>query len=392
MSALGRFLSAGLTDDALHMRTPDGAVETIGRGSTTLEWVFHDARTPARILRNPGLNLGETYMEGQWDVSGGSLLELLRVLFVAVPDRRSFWVRAFARTESVLQSLNRIARSYRNVAHHYDLDESLFRLFLDTDMHYSCAYFPRPGMDLDAAQQAKCTHIARKLCLSAGQRVLDIGSGWGGMAMHLAREHAVEVTGITLSKEQLRVSRERVTAAGLGDRVRFELCDYREHRGRYDRVVSIGMFEHVGLAHFQRFFQAAANLVSDDGAMLLHTIGSSGPPSPTNAWIARHIFPGGYIPALSETSRAIERAGWVQTDIETLRLHYADTLKAWHERFQRQRARFVERLGERFCRMWEFYLQASEASFRWRDLVVFQLQLAKRHGAIPITREYMYRP
>jgi cyclopropane-fatty-acyl-phospholipid synthase len=261
-------------------------------------------------------------------------------------------------------------------------------LFLDSDRQYSCAYFS-PGDDLETAQHAKKRHIAAKLKLDAGMRVLDIGSGWGGLALYLAQSFDVDVTGVTLSVEQLRISRERAAKAGPEADVRFALEDYRVHRGRYDRIVSVGMFEHVGINHYRTYFKQIGELLTDDGVALVHTIGRSEPPTATNPFIRRYIFPGGYIPALSEVLTAIQRVGLITTDVEILRLHYAETLKAWRERFLARREEALRVMDERFCRMWEFYLAGSEAAFRFQNLVVFQVQLAKRIDALPIQRDYM---
>jgi cyclopropane-fatty-acyl-phospholipid synthase len=275
------------------------------------------------------------------------------------------------------------------VAHHYDLGEEFFRLFLDKNMHYSCAYFSGADDSLERAQVEKCRHIAQKLLLQPGQRVLDIGCGWGSLACYLARTFDVEVVGITLSKHQLTAARQRAQALGLGN-VSFELHDYREHTGRYDRIVSVGMFEHVGAPFYAAFFQSINKLLVYDGAALVHSIGRSGPPGVVNPWIGKHIFPGGHIPSLSEMALGAEKTRLMLTDIEVLRLHYAKTLRVWFDRFQLHRDEISRQMGEEFCRMWEFYLAVCEVSFECSDLVVFQLQLARQHHVVPITRDYMY--
>ncbi|MEO6696472.1 MAG: cyclopropane-fatty-acyl-phospholipid synthase family protein [Gammaproteobacteria bacterium] len=338
-------------------------------------------------MSDPELMLGETYMNGEWDAA--NLLDLFEVLMRNFPEQQSGGVLARL-LKKLLQQGNRITQSYRNVAHHYDLDEWLFRHFLDQDMQYSCAYFYKPGISLEEAQRAKCAHLLRKLDLSPGQQVLDIGSGWGGLALYLAEHAGVKVTGLTLSREQLRVAQQRARERGLQGRVEFLLRDYREHDGSYDRIVSVGMFEHVGARHYPDYFERLRRLLKPEGVALLHTIGRYTPPGVTNSWILKHIFPGGYTPALSELSRSIEGSGLITCDVEVLRLHYAMTLAAWQQRFQAQRAQIAARLSERFCRMWEFYLAACEASFRWRDLVVFQLQLTQRLDVLPVTRDYLY--
>jgi cyclopropane-fatty-acyl-phospholipid synthase len=293
------------------------------------------------------------------------------------------WWRAMRR------EANERTAARRNVSHHYDLSDELYRRFLDEDMQYSCAYFARPDMSLEEAQAAKKRHIAAKLLLKPEQRVLDIGCGWGGMALTLAEEADVEVHGVTLSTEQLAVAQARAEARGLAGRARFSLTDYRDVEGPYDRIVSVGMFEHVGRPNFQSYFDGVARLLTDDGVALIHAIGRSEGPNFTNAWMDKYIFPGGYIPALSEVLPAVERAGLFVTDIEILRLHYAETLRHWRQRFAAHRAEIAALYDERFCRMWEFYLGISEMSFRHRGHMVFQMQLARRVDTVPITRDYM---
>jgi len=284
---------------------------------------------------------------------------------------------------------NSAHRAKQNVAHHYDLDNRLYALFLDADWQYSCAYFERAGQELEEAQLAKKRHIAAKLLIEPSHRVLDIGSGWGGLALYLAQQCGANVTGITLSEEQLELACQRSQSEQLASRVEFRLQDYRSVSEHYDRIVSVGMFEHVGAAYYNSFFERARDLLTDDGVMLLHTIGRSDGPGSSNAWIAKYIFPGGYVPALSEMSPAIERSGLIVTDIEILRLHYAETLRAWRDRFLARWADAAQIYDERFCRLWEFYLSACEAGFRHCGLVVFQIQLAKHQNAVPLTRDYI---
>ncbi len=289
-----------------------------------------------------------------------------------------------------LHQYNPAPRAQRNVAHHYDLSDQLYELFLDRDRQYSCAYFLSPDDDIETAQLNKRRHIAAKLMLRPGQRVLDIGCGWGGMALYLADECGVDVTGLTLSEEQLKVAQRRAAAAGLSDRVRFHLRDYREETGQYDRIVSVGMFEHVGLNHYGRFFAKVNELLTPDGVALLHSIGRKDGPASTNPWMRKYIFPGGYSPALSEVLPIVERRPLWVTDIEILRLHYADTLRAWRDRFNEHRDRIRALYDERFCRMWEVYLIGSELAFRRQDHIVFQMQLARAVETVPITRDYMF--
>ena len=288
-----------------------------------------------------------------------------------------------------IMQFNPTHRARRNAAHHYDIDGAIYDLFLDRDRQYSCAYFTDGLMGLDEAQLAKKRHLAAKLALAPGQRVLDIGSGWGGLGIYLAKAMGADVTGVTLSREQLSVSNERAAREGVQRSARFELKDYRKLAGRFDRIVSVGMFEHVGVNHYTTYFRKIGQLLADDGVALIHTIGRSGPPTATHPFIAKHIFPGGYIPALSEMVPGIERSGLIIADIEVLRLHYAKTLRAWRERFLANWDKAAAIRDERFCRMWEYYLAGSEAAFRYQGLVVFQVQLVKRIDALPLTRDYI---
>ena len=384
-----RFLDKFMQQGQLRVVDHAGREHRFGQGAPVAVWRLHKASTLKRVLLNPTLNLGETYMAGEWDAGEGGLhglLTLLRVNFEA-NLASSRWLNPL---KALLGSWNGIAASQRNVSRHYDLDEPLFRACLDADMHYSCAYFKTEQDSLEEAQAAKCRHIAAKLLLRPGQRVLDIGSGWGSLAMHLAQRHEVAVTGLTLSAEQLKVAKQRAQERGLGEQVDFRLLDYREHDATYDRVVSVGMFEHVGKRNYDAFFSKLAAFLKPDGVALLHSIASKAPPSPVNPWIRRHIFPGGYIPSLSDIAPAVERAHLISTDVEVLRRHYALTLKAWNQRFQRVRPEFAASKGEAFCRMWEFYLLASQTAFEVSDLVVLQWQLAKDDQAAPVTRDYLY--
>jgi cyclopropane-fatty-acyl-phospholipid synthase len=281
-------------------------------------------------------------------------------------------------------------QSGRNVEHHYDLDGHLYELFLDSDRQYSCAYFEQEGMSLEEAQAAKKRHLAAKLNLRDGLKVLDIGSGWGGLGLYLAKSAHVDVTGVTLSEEQLKTSQDRARAEGLAKAVSFELRDYREVQGQFDRIVSVGMFEHVGVVHYRSFFDKIRSLLAPNGVALIHSIGRFDGPASTNPFIDKYIFPGGYIPALSEVLPEVERAGLLVTDVEILRLHYALTLRHWRQRFRASWHTAVERYGERFCRMWEFYLAGSETGFRYQNLMVFQLQLTKDQKALPLTRDYFH--
>ena len=387
------YLKNNVKHGTIHIYLPDGSMHVIGQGEPEARWVFSDASAMNRILREPDFELGETYMDGGWRTDPGDLITLIEILMRNFNETKEdgFAKKLVAGLSKVLALGNRITRSYKNVAHHYDLDEWVFRRFLDKGMFYSCAYFEHPGQTLEQAQQAKCRLIANKLILKPGQHVLDIGSGWGGMAFHLAENFGVKVTGITLSKEQLRVAQDEAKRRDLEHLVEFKLEDYREHKGVYDRIVSVGMFEHVGARYFRPYFDTVDRLLAEDGIAVIHTIGESRLSRSTNPWIRKYIFPGGYIPALSEMSRAVEKGKLIETDVEVLRLHYADTLAEWLNRFSSHREEVADRLGERFCRMWEFYLASCSASFRYWDLVVFHVQLAKRHGVVPTTRNYLYQ-
>jgi len=350
-----------------------------------------DRPTELKLALNPELALGEAVMDGRVVVERGSLYDLLDILIAGASGQElTAWTRPLTQFRTAIRRItqnNNLAWARRNVAHHYDLRTEFFRLFLDEDLQYSCAYFPSPDISLVDAQAAKKHHIIAKLAIEPGQRVLDIGSGWGGLGLSIARETGASVKGITLSREQLSVAQERAAAEGLP--VDFQFQDYRMLAEPFDRIVSVGMFEHVGVGYYRAYFRKIAELLTDNGAALIHTIGRTTPPGATNPFIAKYIFPGGYIPAMSEITAAIEREGLIITDVEVLRLHYAETLKAWRERFLARRKEAVDMYDERFARMWEFYLAASEASFRHDGLVVFQLQLAKRLDTLPMTRSYM---
>jgi cyclopropane-fatty-acyl-phospholipid synthase len=345
-----------------------------------------------RLLLDPHLALGEGHVSGRLRMESGRIYDLLAILASNVQRQPlPYWTAGFDAARFIIRRImqfNPTARARRNVAHHYDIDGAVYDLFLDRDRQYSCAYFAKE-MGLDAAQVAKKRHLAAKLALEPGQRVLDIGSGWGGLGVYLAKAVGVDVTGVTLSREQLNVSNQRAAQEGLQQTVRFELNDYRAIRGQFDRIVSVGMFEHVGINHYAAYFRKIDQLLADDGVALVHTIGRLGPPAATDPFIAKYIFPGGYIPALSEIVPAIERSGLIIADIEILRLHYAKTLRVWRERFLANWDKAAAIRDERFCRMWEFYLAGSEAAFRYQRLVVFQVQLVKRIDALPITRDYM---
>ena len=364
-----------------------------GRDGPKVTIRLHDQALHRRLAVNPFLSLGEAYMAGTLTIEQGSLYEFMDICAANSLDVfRSPLGRALTFGQTLLRHVhqyNPAPRAQANVAHHYDLSDRLYDLFLDRDRQYSCAYFTHPHADLEQAQADKKRHLAAKLLLRPGVRVLDIGSGWGGLALSLAEAGAAEVVGITLSEHQLAVSRERARARGLADRVRFELRDYREQTGTFDRIVSVGMFEHVGIRHYPEFFRVVGGLLAEDGVAVLHAIGRMDGPGATNPWIRKYIFPGGYSPALSEVLPVVERQGLWITDIEILRLHYAETLRAWRQRFTANRAQIQALYDERFCRMWEFYLVGSELAFRRLGHMVFQMQLARRQDAVPLTRDYI---
>lgn len=386
--ALRSFLRRG----NLRVTTARGINFIVGDGSGKPVSVRLTCAAAVRqIVFDPELKFGEAYMDGTLIVEEGTIADLLTVICqndaVATRWGRPLWLLRYFKRR--WQQLNLRGRARHNVAHHYDLDGQLYSLFLDADRQYSCGYFEVPGQSLDDAQLAKKRHLAAKLLLKREHRVLDIGCGWGGLALYLAEFCGVRVTGITLSKEQHALAQQRAAEKQLSHAADFRLEDYRDVAGKFDRIVSVGMFEHVGVNFYETFFRRCADLLADDGVLMLHSIGRSEGPGITNPWVAKYIFPGGYIPALSEVMPFIERAGLLVTDIEILRLHYAETIKAWRERFLAHREQ-VERLYDpRFVRMWEFYLASSEVAFREHAMMVFQLQLTKRQGVVPLTRDYI---
>ena len=368
---------------------------TSGADKVTMR--LHDPRLHWRLATAPSMALGEGFMDGTVTPEDGTTLyQLLTVLMRNKSEAGTHGLLGVL--DTTVRALRRwllfnpIGRARRNVAHHYDLGNDLFNLFLDADRQYSCAYFANPGNTLEQAQTNKKELIARKLLLKPGQRVLDIGSGWGGLGLHIAERHGADVTGLTLSEEQLAASNARATAAGLDQRCRFVLRDYRQERGAYDRIVSVGMFEHVGLRHYSAYFAALSRMLKDDGVALLHTIGVFERPAPSPEWIDKYIFPGTYVPTVSQVMRVVEKTHLKVTDIEIWRLHYAETLHHWRTRFIANRDKAKALYDERFCRMWEFYLTCCEVAFRIGDLMVIQLQVAKRQDAVPLTRDYLFLP
>jgi cyclopropane-fatty-acyl-phospholipid synthase len=392
---LARFLKAVIKDGDLCLIDARGRDWRFGDGTAPHVTIkIHDKATQWRMLINPQLAVGEAYMKGSLTIERGTLYDFLDLATCNLEYVEQYPTNAFfsriSRCLRRLQQHNPIGKAQRNVAHHYDLSDDLYDLFLDEDRQYSCAYFDSESNSLEQAQVNKKRHLAAKLLLNRpGLKVLDIGSGWGGLGLYLAQQTGAKVTGVTLSTEQHKVSQQRAADAGLADDVAFQLRDYRQQTETFDRIVSVGMFEHVGAGHYTEFFKKVKDLLADDGVCLLHSIGRMEPPGTTNAWLRKYIFPGGYTPALSEALRAVEKAGLWVTDIEILRLHYAETLRHWHDRFQAQREKAKKLYDEEFCRMWEFYLLGCEVAFRRSDQMVFQLQLAKRRDAVPLTRDYI---
>jgi cyclopropane-fatty-acyl-phospholipid synthase len=390
---LNAFLSGLIKVGRLTIIDDANRSHTFGDGSGEAVVVRLHKGAAARLARSPGLALGECYSEGLLEVESGDIYDLLDIVGrnMALRPKKHGLAQSLRRAlvRRIHQMNDRVA-AMRNVSHHYDLSYDLYRRFLDEDMQYSCAYYPQPGISLEEAQVAKKAHLAAKLLLKPGHSVLDIGCGWGGLAMSIAESTpGVKVMGVTLSKEQLAVARRRAEERGLADRVQFELRDYRDVAGPFDRIISVGMFEHVGVPHYQEFFDNVARLLTDDGVMVLHSIGRRDGPSVTNPFINKYIFPGGYAPALSEVVPCAERASLWITDVEVLRLHYAETLKAWRERFLARRDEVRELYDEKFCRLWDYYLASSEMSFRHLRHMNFQIQLAKRLEAVPLTRDYI---
>ncbi|GHE72615.1 replicative DNA helicase [Camelimonas fluminis] len=392
---LRKTLSSLVRRGALQVTLPDGTRFTCGDGTGPQVAIrLTDRRAMLALLLDPEMQLGELFMNRRLLVEQGTIYDFLALVLAGARDQPpAWWERCLDKARFLLRHVttrNDRRRSRANVAHHYDLDDRLYALFLDRDWQYSCAYFETPDQDLEAAQLAKKRHIAAKLVLEPGHSVLDIGCGWGGMFLYLTEIAKVrEAFGVTLSTEQLEAATRRAREAGAEGRARFALQDYRDVTGAFDRIVSVGMFEHIGPRFFETYFQTCRKLLAADGVMLLHTIGCSDGPNHPNPWINRHIFPGGYLPPLSEILPAIEKAGLIVTDVEVLRLHYARTLQAWRERFMARRDKALALHGERFCLMWEFYLAMSQTAFEHQDVAVFQIQIARRQDAVSLTRDYI---
>jgi cyclopropane-fatty-acyl-phospholipid synthase len=395
MIPLSTMLTSFINTGSLTVIDADGRNHSFGAsaaGAPDVVMKLTDPKLYRALFFNPELHAGEAYMDGRMSFPGSSLRDFLTLFSINRRALRSFPMqkvlqganRAFKR----MQQANPVGRAQANVAHHYDLGNEFYKLFLDEDMFYSCAYFRDDEETLEAAQINKCRLIAAKMCLKPGMKVLDIGSGWGGLAIYLARVADVEVLGCTLSKEQHALAVARAKSAGLENKVRFELVDYRHLTRKFDRIVSVGMFEHVGVAHYGEFFAKINDLLVDDGVMLLHSIGKMSPPGTASPWLRKYIFPGAYSPALSEVFPVVERSSLWVTDVEFLRVHYATTLLHWHRRFEANRAKIAALYDERFCRMWEFYLISAEMMFRTGAQEVFHMQLARQRDAAPIVRDY----
>lgn len=374
---------------SIRVRLPDGRELTAGPGEPELTAVLSDMKTAVAIAANPDLALGEAFMDGTFQIEGGSVYDFLQLTTSQLALRpRSPKLTWMQRIRRGAEQANDRLHARSNVHHHYDLTVDFYRLFLDGDLQYSCAFFETPDASLEEAQVAKKRRLIDKLLLEPGHSALDIGAGWGGLGLSMV-ERGARVTGVTLSTEQHRTANERATALGVADRADFRLQDYRDLNQTFDRIISVGMFEHVGVPNYQEYFDTVARLLDDDGVAVIHSIGRNSPPNRTQPWVRKYIFPGGYIPALSEVLPAIERAGLWVTDMEVLRLHYAETLRHWRERFLARRGEALAMYDERFCRMWEFYLAASEVAFRELGHMVFQLQLTKKQTAAPLSRDYL---
>lgn len=389
-----RLIAETIKEGTLVIDDPDGQRYRAGNSSGKMVHIrIENWNAVLKLVLHPDLALGEAYMSGDLTMVEGEIYDLLDLVFRNLGAEEapgpSRFTRALFRFVLRFVDYNSPEKSKDNVAHHYDLDGRLYDLFLDADKQYSCGYFETPESSLEDSQLAKKRHLAAKLALHANLKVLDIGSGWGGLSLYLAKHFDADVQGVTLSEEQLAISRERAAQENLHEKVKFDLMDYRSLKTRFDRIISVGMFEHVGRRSYSEFFSVIHNLLNDDGVAVLHYIGRTTPPSETNAWILKYIFPGGYMPSLSQVLPEIERQGLVVTDIEVLRLHYAETLAAWRKRFLANKERAAALYDEQFVRMWEFYLATAETGFRYQGLVIHQIQMARDQSALPLVRDYI---
>ncbi len=392
---LDTFLTHLFRSGELAVTYPNGTTKRYGDGNgASAALTLHDKSLPRKLILSPEMAVGEAYMDETLTIEDDDLRGFLGLAVANMAQNGRPWfhrpLEIYRHLARNINQFNPAKRSKSNVAHHYDLSGDLYDLFLDEDRQYSCAYFTDPDMSLEEAQAAKKHHIAGTLRLEPGMRVLDIGCGWGGMALTLARDYGVEVLGVTLSEEQHALATKRAEEAGLSDKVTFKLMDYRHVEGKFDRVVSVGMFEHVGLPHYNEYFRTVRERLTEDGIALIHTIGRCDPPGVTNPWILKYIFPGGYCPALSEATKAIELNEFQTCDIEIWRMHYAYTLRHWHDRFMANIDKARELYDDRFCRMWRYYLIACEVTFRYNSQVVFQFQISPDQTAVPLTRDYLY--
>jgi len=393
---LVEFLNSVIKDDGFLLIDADKNKHLIGRPKKENPIILKilDKSLHTKLLLMPDLYLGEAYTNGSLVIENGTLSEFLDLVLRNIGrDETNFYsatINKVRGTYRFLTNFNLKKKSKSNVAHHYDISENLYDLFLDAKRQYSCAYFKNETDTLEDAQKNKIDHIIKKLNLKPNQKVLDIGSGWGSLAIEIAKKSQCEVVGITLSENQYNYSVEKAKENGLENQVQFRLTDYRDLNEKFDRIVSVGMFEHVGRKFYSTYFNTVSKLLKEDGVALIHTIGSVNPPRDPHPWITKYIFPGGYTPSLSEVAKPIEKSGLILSDLEVWRMHYAHTLRNWKERFLSKRGRVLEMFDEKFLRMWEFYLTGCEMAFKWGDQVVFQFQLIKKHSAVPNTRDYIY--
>ena len=393
---LVKFLNKLIKDDGFVLVDANSNNYVIGtpKKKNPVKLKILDKKLHYKLFLYPDLFFGEAYTDGSIVIENGTLTEFLDIALRNVGRNEtnifSTTLNKFRGTHRFLTNFNFVSKSKSNVAHHYDISDDLYELFLDTKKQYSCAYFKNKNDTLETAQNNKIDHIIKKLNLKPNQRVLDIGSGWGSLALEIAKKSQCEVVGITLSENQLKYSKKKAKEMNLENQVQFRLIDYREINEKFDRVVSVGMFEHVGRKFYNKYFKKISNFLKDDGIALIHTIGSVNPPRDPHPWITKYIFPGGYTPSLSEISLPIEKSGLIISDLEILRMHYAHTLRHWKERFLNEKEKVLEMFDEKFFRMWEFYLTASQMVFKWGDQVVFQFQLTKKKDTTSITRDYIY--
>ena len=393
---LVNFLNKLIKEDGFVLVDANSNNYVIGtpKKETPVKLKILDKKLHYKLFLYPDLFFGEAYTDGSIVIENGTLNEFLEITFKNVGRNETNLfntaLNKFGGTYRFLTNFNFISKSKSNVAHHYDISDDLYELFLDTKRQYSCAYFKNENDTLETAQNNKIDHIIKKLNLKPNQRILDIGSGWGSLAIEIAKKSQCEVVGITLSENQLEYSKKKAKEMNLENQVQFKLIDYRQVNEKFDRVVSVGMFEHVGRKFYNKYFKQVSNFLKDDGIALIHTIGSVNSPRDPHPWITKYIFPGGYTPSLSEISLPIEKSGLIISDLEILRMHYAHTLRHWKERFLNEKEKVLEMFDEKFFRMWEFYLTASQMAFKWGDQVVFQFQLTKKKDTTSITRDYIY--